>query len=90
MPNRPLPAESPSTIILGLAGALALGLAGCGGHYRVADNATGRIFYTRGVDRTCDGAVHFTDARTCEEVNLISAQVEGITPAEFDRRTARY
>mgnify|MGYP001235050868 CR=1 FL=1 len=75
--------------ILALVAATILPLAGCGGHYRVVDNANGRIFYTRGFSRSCDGTTHFTDVRTCTEVSLISAQVEGITPAEFQRRTAR-
>lgn len=92
MPHSPLPTPLPSRLALAALAALAaaaLTLTGCGGHYRVVDNASGRIFYTRGVDRSCDGTVHFTDVRTCEEINLTSAQVEGITPEEFDRRTGR-
>jgi hypothetical protein len=96
MPHRPQVSKL-SNIFRPLAGPVlvallmtsALALTACGGHYRVVDSASGRIFYTRDVDHSCAGTAHFTDARTCEEVNLTSAQVEGITPAEFDRRTAR-
>lgn len=62
-------------------------LIGCTDYYRVADPSTGKVYYTKDLDKKGSGALEFVDARTGEKVTLPSSEVREITKEEF--RTGR-
>lgn len=57
--------------------------AGCGGHYRVTDPASGKAYFTRDVDRGREGTVQFKDARSGSRVTLTSSEVQEISRKEY-------
>lgn len=68
---------------IGLALAVLALCLGCARRYRVTDPGTGRVYYTRDVDKRDSGAAEFTDAKTNAQVTLQSSVVERITKEEF-------
>ena len=58
---------------------------GCGRRYRVSDPRSGRVYYTRDVDRRDSGAVEFTDAQSNAKITLESSVVERIPKDEYER-----
>jgi hypothetical protein len=60
-------------------------LAGCATYYRVTDPASGRDYYTRDVDRTGDGGVVFTDARSGDKVTLQSSEITSVSEGDYRR-----
>jgi hypothetical protein len=62
---------------------------GCGRRYRVSDARSGRVYYTRDVDRRDSGTVEFTDEKTNARIALESSVVERIPKDEFERITAK-
>lgn len=57
--------------------------AGCGGHYKVTDPASGKAYYTTDVDHARNGAIEFKDARTDSKVTLMSSEVKKISKKDF-------
>lgn len=58
----------------------------CSSHYKVTDPNSGKIYYTKDVDRERQGgAIHFKDAATKAEVTLQSSQVEKVSKEEFKK-----
>ncbi|MCC6679115.1 MAG: hypothetical protein IT436_18475 [Phycisphaerales bacterium] len=57
--------------------------AGCGGHYKVTDPASGKAYYTTSVDHERNGAVKFKDARTDSKVTLMSSEVQKISKKDY-------
>ena len=52
-------------------------------YYQVTDNTTGKIYYTKDIDRKDNGAIKFKDARTGSKVTLQSTSVLKIEKDEF-------
>jgi hypothetical protein len=75
------------TVRVLLVAGLALLLAACGSYYKVTDPTSGRIYYTKEVDKTPGGAIRFEDAGTGSEVTLQSSEVKQISSDEFDGAT---
>ena len=75
------------TVRVLLVAGLALVLAACGSYYKVTDPGSGRIYYTKEVDKAPAGAIRFEDAGTGSEVTLQSSEVKEITSDEFEGAT---
>ncbi len=60
-------------------------LSGCAGHYQVTDPASGKVFYTRDVDRSKrEGYIEFTDQASGAEITLQSSEVKKISKDEYN------
>jgi hypothetical protein len=57
---------------------------GCKSYYSVTDLATGQVHYTKGINQTPDGAVHFKDARTGADLALQNPSVQQIDERAYD------
>ena len=63
---------------------LALGaVLGC--HYKVTDPTTGKVYYTKDIDRKSGGAVQFEDEETDTKINLQNSEVARISKHEYKR-----
>jgi hypothetical protein len=60
-------------------------LAATGCHYQVTDPTSGRIYYTKDIDRRSGGSVQFEDERTGTEVTLQNSEVARISEYEYKR-----
>lgn len=80
----PAPARPAARPVLsGAALLIAVVAAGCGGHYKVTDPASGKSYYTTDVDHARNGAIEFKDARTESKVTLMSSEVKKISRKEY-------
>jgi hypothetical protein len=61
-----------------------IGLAGCTTYYRVTDQTSRRVYYTKDVDRTESGAVRFYDARSGSEVTLQSSEIVKVSRDAYE------
>ncbi|MBM4220808.1 MAG: hypothetical protein FJ170_02550 [Gammaproteobacteria bacterium] len=74
-----------------MAAALCLALAGCsvphvmglGSYYQVSDPASGKVYYTRQIEREDRGVVEFLDDASDNWVSLPASEVKTITEAEY-------
>jgi hypothetical protein len=66
---------------------LAMGLVtGCASYYRVADPASGKVYYTRHVQQSgSSGFVKFEDAKSGAEITLQSSEVAEISEYEYKK-----
>ena len=58
-------------------------LAGCEQYYQVTDPESGKVYYTRWLDRKAGGAYCFTDERTSAEVTLQNTEVLKLSPEAY-------
>ena len=76
---------------IGLGAALCLALAACsvphvmgfGSYYQVTDPYSGKVYFTRQIDREGRGVVEFLDDSSGTWVSLPEGQVTTITEAEY-------
>jgi hypothetical protein len=59
-------------------------LAGCTSYYRINDQASGRVYYTKDYDRSDSGSIIFEDARTRSTVTLPSSEIREVSREEFE------
>jgi hypothetical protein len=69
-----------------LAAAVLVG--GCSSYYRVADPASGKIYYTKSVKKEKGGAVMLKDAATGDKVTLQNSQISKVSKEEFETNRA--
>ncbi len=70
-------------VLFSLACAAAVTLGGCAHFYMVTDPATGRVYYTDGIDRMGNGAVRFKDDVTKNRVTLGTSEIMEITEDQY-------
>jgi hypothetical protein len=58
-------------------------ITGCTSYYKVSDVATGKVYYTTGVDHKNGGAIAFKDAKTKSNITLQSSEVQQIDKDQF-------
>ena len=56
-----------------------LATAGCTTYYRVTDQPSRRVYYTREIERTDSGAVQFYDVKSRARVTLQSSEIVEIS-----------
>ena len=59
-------------------------LAGCTSYYRINDQSSGRVYYTKDYDRSDSGSIIFEDARTRSTVTLPSSEIREVSREEFE------
>ena len=63
-------------------------LTGCTSYYRVRDPQSGKVYYTRDLDRNRSGSVQFEDANSGSEITLQSSEVLEIDKDEYRANTS--
>lgn len=65
-------------------------LGGCASHYQVTDPASGKVYYTRDIDKSGRGGhVEFTDAVSGSKVTLQSSEVKQIDSDAYEAATKK-
>ena len=58
--------------------------AGCTSYYRINDQASGRVYYTKDYDRSDSGAIIFEDAKSRSRITLQSSEIREISKSDFE------
>jgi hypothetical protein len=58
--------------------------AGCASYYRVRDQSSGKVYYTKDYDRADGGAVQFEDAHSRATVTLQSSEITEISRDDYE------
>jgi hypothetical protein len=58
--------------------------AGCTNYYRITDQASRRIYYAKGYDRTESGAVKFYDPKSRADVTLQNSEVVEVSKQDYE------
>ena len=61
---------------------------GCANYYRVTDPASGKVYYTKDINRRDGGAISLKDAATGDQVTLQNSQVAKVSKEEFETNRA--
>lgn len=64
--------------------ALTLLVAGCTSYYKINDPAGSKVYYTKDIDDTKSGSIHFKDQKTGGVITLQSSEVKEISKEEFE------
>ena len=77
---KPMSRRAKLTALLSL---VLMSVLGC--HYKVTDPTTGKVYYTKDIERKSGGAVQFEDEETETKVNLQNSEVARISKHEYKR-----
>ena len=71
-----------------IAGILALAVAGCSSYYKIADPASGKIYYSNEIQKE-SGSIEFKDANSGSTVTIQNSEVTEISQEEFKANTPK-
>jgi hypothetical protein len=77
---------------IGMVAAVCIALAGCsvphvmglGSYYQVTDPSSGKVYFTRQIEREDRGVVEFMDDSSDSWVSLSASEVKTVTQAEYE------